>query len=515
MVALVADLAMVNLAIANSSVFVGCGFPNYTLLFVYTEGAFFVKLFFKLNDKVLFRQYSEYGYITDNSMFGYRFLSDKRPVLEEKFVSQSGSIMLGMLSRIPQELDVIVKKLLDIFIDVDYEILKQDTFDFFMHLAKEGYLNYGESFEECNENSEKVFNNNYIIPSIDSSNRNFSNLQKNFLRSIHVEIANICNERCIHCFIPEKCKVNTILPELFYKIIREGRAMNIVHVTLTGGEPLLHPNFIDFLKRCHELDLSVNVLSNLTLLTDEIISEMKNNPLLSVQTSLYSMTPFIHDTITHLKGSFEKTRAGILRLITAGIPVQVSCQVMKQNKDSFTDVIQWGNDHNIPVAFNYIIFGEYDRTNLNLQHRLSVNEIEETFSKQISQDYAQSLFTEAQKTVSLEAETPICSVCRYYFGVTAEGDAFPCAGWQAKKLGNLKEHSVKEIWEDSQEIEYLRQIQLRHFTKCVTCKDRGYCTICMMTNSNESPDGDMFHISNFQCEVAAMIHSKVEDYLRL
>ena len=472
-----------------------------------------MELFFKLSDKVLFRQYNDYGYITGNSLFGYRFLSDKTPVLGEKFVSRSGSVMLGMLSRIPQELDTIVTKLLNIFVDVDYEVLKRDTCDFFVELAKEGYIDYGNSFNECKENTSESYRNSITLSTDDSSSL-FDVPQKNFLRSIHFEIANICNERCIHCFIPEKYKINLIDPSLFYKIVEEGRAMNIIHVTLTGGEPLLHPNFIDFLKKCRELDLSVNVLSNLTLLTDEIISEMKNNHLLSVQTSLYSMTPMIHDTITQLKGSFEKTKSGILRLIAAGIPIQVSCQVMKQNKDSFTDVIQWGNTNNIPVTFNYIIFGEYDRTNVNLQNRLSVNEIEEAFNKQVSKDYAQSLLTEAKKTMSLNIDTPICSVCRYYFGVSAEGDAFPCAGWQAKKLGNLKKQSVKEIWEDSQEVDYLRQIKLRHFSKCVDCKDRGFCNICMMTNSNESSDGNIFHISKFQCDTAAMLHSKVENYLK-
>ena len=45
--------------------------------------------------------------------------------------------------------------------------------------------------------------------------------------------------------------------------------------------------------------MSVNVLSNLTLLNDEMVAEMKLNPLLSVQTSVYSMIPDIHDGITH------------------------------------------------------------------------------------------------------------------------------------------------------------------------------------------------------------------------
>lgn len=463
-------------------------------------------MLFSLKDKVLFRQYDTYGYITDNSMFGYRFLNDKTPALKEKFVSESGSVMLGTLSRVPQEFDAIVEKLFRIFTDVDYDVLRQDTLDFFMKLTKEGYL---ACSDEC-----KVSDTDTYEEMISGDDEEFHVPKKNFLRSIHFEIANACNERCLHCFIPEKYKTNIIDSELFYRILEEGRTMNIIHVTLTGGEPMLHPDFINFLRKCRELDLSVNVLSNLTLLNDEFISEMKRNALLSVQTSLYSMLPSVHDSITRLSGSFEKTKLGILKLIEAGIPVQISCQVMKQNKASFMDVVEWGHANNIPAAFNYMIFGEYDHSNENLQNRLSLDEVEEVFDRQNSRSYSEALMTEAGKKLSMNEDAHVCSVCRYYFGVTAEGDAFPCAGWQAKKLGSLREHSISEIWNDSSEVQYLRQIRLRDFPKCQSCKDRGYCTICMMTNANENTDSDMFRVSEFQCEVASMIHSKVEEYLK-
>ena len=44
---------------------------------------------------------------------------------------------------------------------------------------------------------------------------------------------------------------------------------------------------------------------------NEIIAEMKSNPLLGVQVSLYSMNSDIHDEITQTKGSFKKTISGI------------------------------------------------------------------------------------------------------------------------------------------------------------------------------------------------------------
>ena len=79
-------------------------------------------------------------------------------------------------------------------------------------------------------------------------------------------------------------------------------------------------------------------------------------------------------------------------------------------------------------------------------------------------------------------------------------------------LGNIEEQSLQEIWNNSKEIKCLRQIKRKDFPKCVSCEDRGYCTVCMMSNSNENPDGDAFRICDYHCSVAAMIHNKVSEY---
>lgn len=288
--------------------------------------------------------------------------------------------------------------------------------------------------------------------------------------------------------------------------------MNIIHVTLSGGEPLLHKDFLSFLARCRELDLSVNVLSNLTLLTDEIVLEMKNNPLLSVQTSLYSMDPLVHDSITKFSGSFEKTKHGLIQLYSAGIPVQISCPVMKQNKDSFLDVIRWGQNRHIAVAVEPMIFATYDHSGSNLVNRLSLEEVGEAVDKQLSEGYADTMCEVAKEKETLDGDNPICSICRYSFCVSAEGDVFPCAGWQTNIIGNLNQQTIREIWESSDKIQELRQIKRKQFPKCVACENRGYCTVCMMCNANENPDGDIFRINDFHCKVAAMIHRKVDAF---
>lgn len=475
-------------------------------------------MYYRIKNNIMFRQYEEYGLITDNSMFGYRMPGDDYLYPGEEFVSESGAVMLKVLSKKPQHIDDIVERLLSIFVDVEFDELKKDTAEFFDMFVEAGFLSRGESFEECNNsditNTDTCENAETAVPIVSSDcSKNFLN-QNDLLRSLHIEIANECNERCVHCYIPHEYKTKSIDPALFYRTVEEGRDMNIINVTLSGGEPLLHKDIIDFLKRCRELDLSVNVLTNLTLLSDDIIEEMNKNPLLCVQTSIYSMDASIHDSITKVNGSLEITKCNLLKLKHAGIPLQISCPVMKQNKDTFNDVIAFGEENGISVAVDYVIFASYDHSNYNLVNRLSLDEIGHAFDKQATEEYVDYMCIQANEKESLTAQDPICSICRYYICISAEGNVFPCIGWQSNVIGDLNQKSLQEIWETSNDIKKLRQITREEFPKCVSCEDRGYCNVCMMSNSNENSDADAFKINEYHCDVAALLHNKVKSYLK-
>ena len=94
--------------------------------------------------------------------------------------------------------------------------------------------------------------------------------------------------------------------KVFDRILSQCRSMNVLNITISGGEPLLNPNLKRFLLECSRYNFSVNLLSNLTLLSEELIDLIASNPLISIQTSLYSMDESVHDSITRKKGSFKQ-----------------------------------------------------------------------------------------------------------------------------------------------------------------------------------------------------------------
>lgn len=268
----------------------------------------------------------------------------------------------------------------------------------------------------------------------------------------------------------------------------------------------MHKNFCDFLKKCREYDFSVNVLSNLTLLNERIIKELKMNALLSVQVSLYSMNSDIHDEITQLKGSFKKTINAITKLIENDIPLQISCPIMKQNKNCFPDVLKWAEKYKIHVGDDFALIGDYNQKNTNLSCRLSINEIKELIIDKIEHDekYLEQLELVRMKKKKSSINDSVCTVCRSTICIDSKGGVYPCEGWQNYIVGNIRETSLYDIWYYSDKIQYLRGLQNQDFPKCIQCPDNEFCTMCMVRNANENYEGDPLIANDFFCSIARL-----------
>jgi len=477
-------------------------------------------MFFKQKSNVLFRNYKSFGYITDNRNFGYKQTNNNGDYIGDKIVSDSGAVFLSVLNRKPQTLDDLAKKISKQFTDVDFRTIKNDAREFYCMLEQDGFIVSGKTSHECEEKDTR-FSYKTLEPEIikkdfspatmylEKDTQDF--LEEYFkgkpqLTNIHIEITSKCNERCVHCYIPHFNKVSNIKSDLFYDILKQCKNMRLLHLTLSGGEPMLHKNFRDFLRECKEYDFSVNVLSNLTLLNDEIIKEMKAIPLLGVQVSLYSMNPNIHDEITQMKGSFEKTKNAILKLIENDIPLQISCPIMKQNKNCYNDVVNWAKKYKVQVGADYGIIARYNHTTQNLDCRLSINEIEKVINNKVTNDakYLEQMEVEADKKKDITPNDFVCSICHSSICIADNGNVYPCAGWQDYIVGNVKETSLNDIWDNSEKVQYLRSLRKKDFPKCIQCADKEFCTMCMVRNANENPEGDPLVVNEFFCNIAKL-----------
>lgn len=476
-------------------------------------------MYFKKKANVIFRNYDSFGYITDNRNFGYKLLNNTDNYIGDKILSESGALFFSALDEKTLTLDEIAKNISIKFPDVDIKAIKKDANDFYSMLENDGFIVSGKTLQECSEKdfkfsyktirSEITIDSNTEYSQSDKSTQDFFEEYfngKSQLTNVHIEISSKCNERCIHCYIPHEEKINQIDSSLFYNLLEQCKNLNLLHITISGGEPMLHNDFCDFLKKCREYNFSVNVLSNLTLLNDEMIDEMKANPLLGVQVSLYSMNPDIHDDITQTKGSFEKTKSSILKLIENDIPLQISCPILKQNKNCYNSVVNWGRNHGVYAGDDYVIIAKYNHNTQNLNCRLSINEVEKVIKDKSKENstYLENIKAEAQKNKEFSPDDYVCSVCESTICISDNGNVYPCAGWQDFVVGNIKDKTLNDIWNYSEEVKSLRSLRKKDFPKCMKCSEREYCTMCMVRNANEDSTGDPLAVNEYFCDIARL-----------
>lgn len=476
---------------------------------------------------------SKNSYIRCTNRYGYIV---NQLTKHDRVYNKTGADFLSKINREPQDIDAIVRSLVDEYEGVSYEELMDDFQVFVADLERAKFVVIGDTIEDINKKDES-FSYSIEMPKtskIDFSQDTDENVSENtqdffreevqghpLVKNLQFELSSRCNERCIHCYIPNSKKnAGFDMPlEKVKGILDEYSSMGGLSVTLSGGEAFLHKDIIEILRYCRKKDLKITILTNLTILTDEHIKVLKEVDVAFIQTSLYSMNPEIHDQITTIKGSFFKTKDSIERLVANDVPVQISCPTMKANYRDYKDVLLYAQSLKIKAQTDFIIMARADLDKDNLANRLSLEETEYLLRDIMKYDpkyrdmslYLRPRSDEITLNYDEFVNEPLCGVGYDNCCVTANGDVYPCAGWQAYVLGNVYHQTLQDIWENSERIKQLRKIKQSSFPQCLKCEAFKYCSRCLVRNFNES-NGDMFIVPKHFCDVAFLNKRIREEY---
>ena len=156
----------------------------------------------------------------------------------------------------------------------------------------------------------------------------------------HIDLTYRCNNDCFHCWLnlPEYDQAHA--KELSFEEIRrisdEARAMGCRQWNISGGEPMLRPDFSEIFDYLTRKSIGFTLNSNGTLITPEIARLLTRKGAKMI--SLYGATAEVHDLITRHPGGFEKVMRGCTYLKEAGAGFIVQLIPLRANRHQWDDM---------------------------------------------------------------------------------------------------------------------------------------------------------------------------------
>lgn len=159
-----------------------------------------------------------------------------------------------------------------------------------------------------------------------------------------VRLTKTCNNRCLFCLDTDS-QDGTILPvEEVKKEIRRGLELGGERLILSGGDPTIHPNFVDFIAYGKSLGYKgIQCITNGRMFSYRAFCNRALDAGLTEATfSIHGHTPELHDRLVGVPGAFEQARKGLLNLLNDGrCVVNVDIVINRLNVNYLADIVKY------------------------------------------------------------------------------------------------------------------------------------------------------------------------------
>lgn len=303
-----------------------------------------------------------------------------------------------------------------------------------------------------------------------------------------IDLTYRCNNNCRHCWLripgnsPEM--ENELSFEQIRQIVDDARKMSCRRWFISGGEPMLRPDFADIFDYITRKSVSYSLNTNGTLITPGIARLMKRKGTKMVV--LYGATAEVHDHITRTPGSFEAVMKGISYLKEAGAGFIVQLIPMQDNYHQFKDMVRLAESLSphwrVGAAWLFLsACGDPERNEEIKRQRLNPRDVIKLDQPDLT--YEDWIADDAQRYTHPEGDDRLFASCievRRDFHIDPYGQMTFCCFIKDPGLRyDLRKGSFKEAWE-----EFIPSLTERvrggkeYLENCGSCDLRKNCRWC-------------------------------------
>jgi radical SAM protein with 4Fe4S-binding SPASM domain len=190
-----------------------------------------------------------------------------------------------------------------------------------------------------------------------------------------IDITARCNLKCVHCYIRNTSFGNELTYQEICHIFDQLAAEGCLWFCISGGEPLVHPDFYDIYTYAKKKGFLITLFSNGTLLTQPVVEFLAKQPPFVLDISLYGMTAETYEKVTGIPGSFARCINGIELALAYHLPVKLKIVLLTINQHEFYDFMRYADKLGVTFRYDPKINPKVNGSTEPLGYRLSPEEI--------------------------------------------------------------------------------------------------------------------------------------------
>jgi radical SAM protein with 4Fe4S-binding SPASM domain len=299
--------------------------------------------------------------------------------------------------------------------------------------------------------------------------------------SAMLELADRCNEVCVHCYQVQGQK-GELATDDWRKILDELADLGVLFLVLSGGEVTLRKDFLDLVAYARSKRFATKIYTNGLTMTPALARRLAELGVFEVQISLYSTKAEVHDWVTRVPGSFDKSVAGIRALREVGIAVVMKSPMTQFNLAERAAYQALAAELDVDFTLDPQVDAREDGTLDPQAFRLSMEQYREVLEDLATPD------PEVGDAPILERQQGApCGACAGNIHVEANGELRPCTLLDVP-VGNAVTDGIARAYETHPDALAIRALTWADLHGCRDCDLQPYCGRCYANAKREGGD---------------------------